>query len=345
MKLRYFLFSGIFALFLFLLTEILLRIALLYWGYPFFRPSDYLYSGIYDNVNEVREKKIQRGGDVKNVLILGGSVVSSPWSHLESRLDTILQKHYGKQTRFAVYNIAAPGHTSRDNVLKYSMLDDKRFDLVMYYEAINENRANNIPAKYFRQDYTHIRWYRDIELLRSHSEMNVTVIPFVIHKLINSVRDRLTHRIYASHEKVDPQFAKFGSDIKTAGAYRSNMSEIIKIARSRGDKLLLMSYASYFPPNVTLTGEESDVKHFAGCRFASPVVIWGNPENVKKGIGVHNTVIRALAGQYKTLFLDMENRMPKDSSLFCDVCHVSEPGAQRFAHEIVEFIVRYKILE
>lgn len=345
MKSRFLLFSGIFALFLLLLTEILLRIGLLFFGYPFFRPSDYLYSGFYDNVEEVREKEIRRVGGVKNVLILGGSVVSSPWSHLESRLDTILQKHYGKQTHFAVYNIAAPGHTSRDNVLKYSLLGDKQFDLVMYYEAINENRANNIPAGYFRQDYTHIRWYRDIEMLRSHSEMNFTVIPFVLHKLVSSVRDRLTHRIYASHEKVDPQFAKFGSDIKTAGAYRNNIAEIIKIAESRGDKLLLMTYASYFPENVVLTGGEEDVKYFAGCRFASPVTIWGKPEHTKKGIGVHNNIIRMLAKQHKTLFLDMESRMPKDPKLFCDVCHVSEPGAQRFAHEIVEFIVRHKILE
>ncbi|MCF0070330.1 hypothetical protein LZD49_07590 [Dyadobacter sp. CY261] len=345
MKSRYFLFPGIFAVFLLLLTEILLRIGLLFFGYPFFRPSDYLYSAFYDNMKEVREKEIKRNGDVKNVLILGGSVVSTPWSHMESRLDTILQKHYGKGNRYAFYNIASAGQTSRDILLKYNLLDDKRFDLVIYYEAINENRANNIPAKYFKQDYSHIGWYRDIELLRSRSEINLTVIPYVLQKMVGAIQDKLTHRIYVSHEKVDPQFEKFGSDIKTAGPYHSNISGIIKIAQSRGDKLLLLSYASYFPENVILTGDDKDSEHFAGCRFASPVKIWGKPENTKKGIGVHNSIIRKLAKQHKTLFLDMENEMPKDPKLFCDVCHVSEPGAQRFAHEIAEFIIRCKILE
>lgn len=345
MKSRNVLFSGIFALILLCLTESLLRLGLVFLGYPFFRPSDYIYKGFFENMQDLRTKEIRRGGAVKNVLILGGSVVSTPWSHLETRLDTILQKHYGKGTRFVFHNIAAAGHTSRDNALKYSLLEDKRFDLVMYYEAINENRANNIPAKDFRQDYSHMRWYRDIYLLRSHSEINITVIPYLLDKLIANVRDRLDHRIYISNEQVDPLFAQYGSDIKTKEPYRRNVEEIIATARRRGDKLLLMSYASFFPENVVLTGEQKDMDHFAGCNYASPVVVWGKPENVKKGIDVHNLVLRDLVKKHGTLFFDMEHHMPKDPKLFCDVCHVSEPGVQRFAHEIVDFFVQQKLLE
>lgn len=296
-------------------------------------------------MQDLRDKEIQRGGDVKNVLILGGSVVSTPWSHLETRLDTILQKHYGKGARYAFYNIAAAGHTSKDNALKYSLLEDKRFDLVMYYEAINENRANNIPAKDFRQDYSHMRWYRDIYLLRSHREINITVIPYLLDKLISNIIDRLDHRIFISNEKVDPQFEQYGADIKTKEPYRRNVEEIIEMARRRGDRLVLMSYASFFPENVVLTGEQKDMDHFAGCNYASPVVVWGKPDNVKKGINVHNLVLRELVQKHRTLFFDMEHHIPKDPKLFCDVCHISEPGAQRFSHEIVDFFVQEKILE
>ncbi|WAC12214.1 hypothetical protein [Dyadobacter pollutisoli] len=105
-----------------------------------------------------------------------------------------------------------------------------------------------------------------------------------------------------------------------------------------------MSYATYFPDNVKLTGEESDMKHFAGCNYASPVTIWGKPEGVRKGVQVHNRILKKLVAANRVLFLDMKNRMPKDSTLFCDVCHVSEPGAQHFAHEIVQFIIRQKAL-
>lgn len=344
MKLRYLAFSGIFALILLFVTEILLRCGLLFFGYPFLRPSDYLYAGFYSNVQAVKAADIHRGGDVKNVLILGGSVVSTPWSHLENRVDTILQKHYGLRGKYAFYNIAGAGHTSRDNAIKYGLLEGKQFDLVVYYEAINENRANNIPAKDFKKDYSHMSWYRDIYLLRSHPEINVTVIPYVLAKLVGFVTDRLNHRVYISHEKVDPQFAHYGADIKTEVPYRENLEQIIAIARKRGDHLLLMSYASYFPENVVLTGEQKDMDYFAGCHYATPVVVWGKAENVKKGIGVHNRVLRGLVAKHGALFLDMERRMPKDASLFCDVCHVSEPGAQRFAHELAAFIVSRQLL-
>lgn len=347
MKSRSFIFSSILVIFLYVLSEILLRLGLLFFGYPFFRPGNYLYSHFYPYVKEVRSKEIQRGGEVKNVLILGGSVVSTAWTHMESRLDTILQKHYGNKGRFAFYNVAEASHTSRDNVLKYRLLEDKRFDLVLYYEAINENRANNVPANGFRQDYSHMHWYRDIYLLESHPEINITVIPYVLDKIMGSIKDRLEGRIYISRGEVDPRFAQYGSDIKTEESYRRNLEEIIAIARKRGDKLLLMSYASFFPENVVLTGKEDDMKHFAGCnRFvATPVVMWGKPENVKKGIGMHNQVLRELARKHNTLFLDMELRMPKDRELFCDVCHLSGLGAQRFAAEVSEFIVAQGLLE
>ncbi|MCE6990326.1 hypothetical protein [Dyadobacter sp. CY323] len=344
MKLRLFLFSAIFFLILFLLTEILLRLTLVFFGYPFFKPSDNIYKSYYTNLDPVRQKDIKSNDDIFDVLILGGSVVSTPWSNLEARLDTILKDEY-KDRKFAFYNIAGAGHTSLDNALKYTLLDKQRFDLVFYYEAINENRANNIPAKDFRQDYSHIQWYDGIYLLQAHPEINITVIPYVVDKAIRFIRDNIKKRVFISQDKVDPAYAVFGSDIKTAVPYQKNIERLIKTAASRGDKLVLMSYASYFPPNVKLTGKEKDMKHFAGCRFASPVTIWGLPENVHKGIEIHNMGLRKLVKKYRMPFLDMEATMPKDSTLFCDVCHVSEAGAQRFAHEMAGFIIREKIVK
>src|SRR5690606_11270376 len=106
----------------------------------------------------------------------------------------------------------------------------------------------------------------------------------------------------------------FGADIKTAEPYESNIQKIIDTARSRKDSLVLISYATYFPASVKLTGEESDMKHFAGCNYASPVTIWGRPENVSKGVQVHNDILRKLVVTNQVSFLDMENLMPKDAA-------------------------------
>jgi len=345
MNWRPFLFSLIFFIILFVVTEIILRIALMCYGYPLLKPGDYLYSGFYPTISEMIEKDIRSDDDVQDVLILGGSVISTPWSNMEVRLDTILRKKYGQAKKFAFYNTAAAGHTSLDNLIKYKLLEDKRFDLVIYYEAINENRANCIPDADFRSDYTHIKWYCDIELLRAHPEINFTVIPYVCDLILKGIKDKIARKIYASREQVDPGFAKFGANIKTGSSYRKNIKDIINISRKRGDKLLLLSYASYFPKGVKLTGEQQDMDHFAGCHYASPVTIWGQAEFVKKGIMVHNRILTDLAKQNKTYFFDMAGNIPQDGRFFCDVCHVSEPGAQNFANKLTAYIVDFKLVE
>ncbi len=344
MKLRPVLFSAIFLLILFVFTELLLRLALLFYGYPFFQPSDYIYKGFYKELEPIAQADIQRDDSTKKLLILGGSVVSSSWSHLEDRLDTILQKTYPGGGKFAIYNAALAGHTSLDNRIKYDLLDQQRFDLVLYYEAINETRANNIPPDRFRADYSHFKWYSDLYVLKAHPEINFTVIPFLIHKIYRATKDALARRKYISQEAVKADYLKYGKDIKTAKSFDKNLSDLIRTARMRGDRLLLMTYATYFPEGVELTGEQSDMDHFAGCYFASPITIWGKPEYVQKGIVAHNDVTRKLAVEHGVELMPMAQRMPSDSALFCDVCHVSEPGAQKFARQLAGFIAEERLL-
>ena len=344
MKLRPILLSTVFFLILFVFTELLLRLALLFYGYPFFHPSDYIYKGFYKELEPIAQADIQRDSTVKKVLILGGSVVSSPWSHMEDRLDSILQKTYPGGGKFAIYNAALAGHTSLDNRIKYDLLDQQRFNLVLYYEAINETRANNIPPDQFRADYSHFKWYSDIYLLQAHPEINFTVIPFLIHKVYRAANDALTKREYISQDKVVENYVQYGQDIKTAASFRKNLRDIIQTAQRRGDKLVLMTYATYFPRNVQLTGGEEDKQHYAGCYFACAINIWGKPEYVKKGIAVHNEITRQLANQHHVTLMPMAQRMPPDSTLFCDVCHVSEPGAQYFAHQLAGFIGEERLL-
>lgn len=336
--------SLVFFVILFVFTEVLLRLVLVFYGYPFFSPSDYIFKGYYKDLEDVVEKDIRNDDDIKDVLILGGSVISTPWSGMEARLDSILKKHSNGDEKFAFYNVAAAGHTSLDNKLKYEMLHKQRFDLVIYYEAINENRANNIPKEHFRVDYSHMRWYNDIGLLQSHPEINFTVIPFITDLIVSKLRDKFNRKVYISYEEVDPSFTKYGNEIKTTASYQKNIDQIIHLAKERGEELLLMSYASYFPENYQLTGKQQDMEYFAGCYYASHVNIWGAPDNIKKGIAVHNEIIQKLALRNNVNFMDMANIMPKNCLFFCDVCHVSEAGAQYFAHQLSSFIVDQNLL-
>ncbi|GAB2785357.1 hypothetical protein GCM10027275_32300 [Rhabdobacter roseus] len=330
---------------LYLTTELLLRIGLSFLGYSFWKPSDRILTNYYPQLTDIVTQPISKQDAKKDILILGGSVVSTPWSHLEQRLDTLLRPAFPTGTEFQFYNVAAAGHTSADNLQKYKLLTDQRFDLVIYYEAINENRANNIPAEFFRSDYSHMKWYNDLNLLLSHTEINITVLPYVVHLISQRIGDKWSGKVYIDHENVDMVYKKYGGNIKTASSFRNNLAGIIELAQHRDEKLLLLSYASYFPEGVALTGEEADMQHFAGCNYASPVSIWGEAEYVAKGIQVHNNELRKLVTQYHPFYLDLEKKMPREPSFFCDVCHLNEPGAQYFSRQLAEHIIDQGLLK
>ena len=62
-----------------------------------------------------------------DVLLLGGSALDPDWGSIESRLAEKLRADLGDRCR--VYNLARPGHTSRDSLLKYRQLEKEEFDL------------------------------------------------------------------------------------------------------------------------------------------------------------------------------------------------------------------------
>ncbi|MCF0051723.1 hypothetical protein LXM25_16775 [Dyadobacter sp. LJ53] len=329
---------------LFVFSELVFRIALVFFGYPFFQPAKYLESKYYPYIQPMQQAAVERTDDTRNILILGGSVVNTHWSRLEMRLDTLFQKAYPDIRKFNFFNVAMPGHNSRDNMVKYRLLKDQHYDLVIYYEAINENRANNVPPEMFYPDYSHIKWYDEINLLLLHPELNITVMPYAVHLLYKSVRDRLRHRNFVSNEQVDPTYAVYGKDIKTAKSYYHNISDIARLASEKHDPLLLVKYTTFFPTGVKLTGEAADKQYFTPCYMVSPVTTWGKPENVLKGVRTHNQVLERVHREQKTYFFDISAVMPKDSATFCDVCHLSEPGAQRFAKELSKYVVSSGIL-
>jgi len=287
---------------------------------------------------------MERLKNSKSILILGGSVVNTYWSRMENRLDTLLQKKYPQQ-KFRFYNVAMAGHTSKDNRIKYQLLSKQYFDLVIYYEGINENRANNVSKKQFSDEYLHIQWYDDINLIQRHPEMNITVIPYATDFMLKFIYDKISGRTYISNENVEPENAKFGNEIKTQLPYFQNLNTIAKLATRKKDPLLLVKYASFFPKKILLTGNQNDKVYFSPCYIMSPVTTWGTAKNVQNGIAVHNIMLQKVANLNKTYLFDMPAALPQDSSMFCDVCHLSEKGARRFALELSKFIISSKVLE
>ena len=91
-----------------------------------------------------------------------------------------------------------PGHASRDSWLKYSALGAARFDLVLFYQGINDARANNAPPEVFREDYAHYAWYETVNALASYHRTSWFALPYTLDMLRIRMRQILTKDRYDS---------------------------------------------------------------------------------------------------------------------------------------------------
>lgn len=329
----------------FLALEIVFRFFFFGFTEGFFLPYQALLTRCYPELIPVFSQNSNPENNVKKVLILGGSVVSTNWSHLEKRLDTMLLPHFPKGTEIRVMNAAAPANSSLDNLIKYKALTGYHFDLVIFYEAINETRFNNIPPNFFKNDYTHVKWYQDVNLILEHPELRFTVLPYTLHFIYVKARDYYTKPPLLDMNGVASEFIMYGSQIKTSTPYRDNIQALINTVQSRKQRILLMSYASYFPEGIKLLGKKSEETLFGDCTFRTNINLWGDADNVKKGIQAHNQQMVELVARNKVDFLDMASLMPSRKQYFCDVCHLSPgQGAQQFATIVKDYIVSHKLL-
>jgi hypothetical protein len=329
---RSFLLGFISVLLLVLLLELVARLALFVMGFPFWTPGQAFTKKFYPELQKIIDTPITANDGYRDVLILGGSAISSEFSQMDSRLQKMLNADSAKnQPKVRVFNVAHPSHTSLDNLKKYQYLADKHFDLVIYYEAINENRANLVAKQNFRPDYQHILWYYDLALVEKHPEMSFTVLPYLIEKGVGLAIKKLGGQTILNREAMYPEQNAFGANIKTLETYTHNLAQMVALAKQRGAKFLPVTYAMYFPKSVAEKGMESNYDDFAPCRYPSPLILWGNPINVHKGVQQHNAALRRIASANALTLCDMDSLMPRQKSYYCDLCHLTPEGIAVFA--------------
>lgn len=256
-----------------------------------------------------------------DVLLLGGSVLEPTWGTVEQEIEQRLERLI--PGRFRICNLAQGGFTSRDSLIQYQHLERDRFDLVLVYDGINDVRMNCCPPELFRDDYTHFRWYHG---LAHRQEAGTT-------SLTSAALDRLRTTLDSIPLGTpDPRLLEYMSNPQTPRTVRSNLSEIVRIARERGDPLVLMTYASHIPADYSLekfgTGE-LDYAPVAKTRCA--VEQWGSPEHVTQILELQNAQVRELAAQSpEVAFVDQAGLLPRGADYFIDPCHLTSAGCTEF---------------
>jgi lysophospholipase L1-like esterase len=332
--------SGPTALLMLLLCAVSLEIAArAFWrvtrGIPLLRPDRILYSQ-YPEMRGADEQPARRGGDVFDVLLLGGSSLHMSWGQVQPALREQLALGGHKNVR--IYNLAMPGQTSQDSRIKYALLGRGRYDLVIVYDGINDTRTNNAPPDVFRADYGHYGWYELVNGLAPYHGRARFALPYTLRRIAIGVRQAARASRYVAIDSLQKDWIQYGSTVRSAATFERNLRDIIAIARSRGDPLLLMTFASHVPANYSL--EAFNAKQLDYGLHLTPIEAWGSREHVTAGVAAHNAIIRRLAAQHPGVRLvDQATLMQGAPQYFNDVCHFTIAGAVKFAENIRRALV------
>jgi hypothetical protein len=255
-----------------------------------------------------------------DVLLLGGSVLEQTAPALERALGQKLAGHV------RVFNLAKAAHTSRDSYFKQQRLAGQCFDLVIFYDGINDARMNCCPDDVFRDDYRHFSWYDSLETRLAAGTVSVSDI--LASKL---------NRGTLSFEVADGR--EFSDHVKTIAAYRRNLESIADAADRNHSRLLLVTFASDVPKNYSAEAFRAHRLGYGKGKYDVGLDVWGTPSGVQAAIAAHNAVVREVAARHKNAILDDEERqMPKSGTCFSDPCHFTEQGIATFVEHAVRAI-------
>ena len=317
-------------------------------------PRVLVYPRIADEINGFRDPEFRHAtppGQFR-VLGLGASnfVTGGFQPDFQRRLDEA-QRFREKKLSVRFVSSGVPAQMSYDALWKYQYwYRGYDFDLVVYYNGINDARANNYPSEVFRDDYTQFPYYQRFapvfEWIDRHpalsSSFGVTLGVSLYHRLKVQLEPAFRREAPYNDPREDPWLGE-GADVKTLPVFLRNTEEVLRVARERGQKVLLLTFAYYLPDDYT---NERFFAHQTDYSFSPDSVateVWGRKENVVAAIEAHNQAIRRVARNHPdALFFDMAKYLPRDREHFIDICHWTDLGREVFARGVLEAIASHE---
>ncbi len=256
-----------------------------------------------------------------HVLLIGGSVLY--FAGLDGRIESAFDPPAH------VYNLAQTAHSSLDarTKLEWALEHGYRFDYVIFYEAINDVRANNVPPDRFDLEYNHYFFYRRVNTvfsgrkpwLRALLHSSLFYRAYELASDLGSTRMFGRGLLHLAFPRED--WLRFGGEIKSAESYRLNLTSIADLCEQHGAKLIVPHYI-YDPrldqwANGKLAWTDDQANRYTEQ--------WGLAENVRKGIQAHNRVIEELSGRFH--FVDT-SPLERPGN-FVDPCHLTPEANQQ----------------
>ncbi len=239
---------------------------------------------------------------------------------------------------FRIFNLAKPGHTSRDSAIKYAALEGARFALVVEYDGINDVRFNNAPPDIFRGDYGHGRWYEIVNAMAPYHRHARAALPYTLRYLLLRAKQVMTRSSYVPQTQPRPEWTPYAREARSVGSFEANLTAMLSLARARGDRMMLMTFATHVPDTYSydafVTQRLDYVVHI------SPIELWGRLNDVAAAIGKQNVMVRRVAAAHPgAILVDQAALMAsagEQGPLYNDICHLTVAGSAIFARHILE---------
>jgi hypothetical protein len=257
-----------------------------------------------------------------HVLTLGGSVLFD--RDFTARLRRHLAPRVGGP--FGLTGAALRAHTSRSSVLKWRLLADRGWDVVVVYDGINDLVANHARPADYRDDYAHLgAWYVRGPLVDRS----------VIARLLYN---ELWHRPLHGEG--------MASGFRSVESLRANLRELVESARAHGATPVVSTFAWALPADYDLERFRRGELGYANPeRYdVTPVETWGPAPWVAEGLARTNVAIHEVARDTGALLFDAERVLGRDLRWFGDVCHPSAAGVERLAEALAGFLAEEGLL-
>ncbi len=269
------------------------------------------------------------------ILTLGGSAIfiRSMTERLKDSLNSV------SKSPVEVFGAALPTHNSMSSLIKYRLLSKYHFDYVIIYHAANDIFVNNVDAKHFKSDYSHmLPWYKRNFLL-DHS----LIARVIYNKLIWGRKIFGMEKIWYIFPTKEMENAM---NFVSEDLFKRNIKELVEAIHKKGGVPILMTYAWNIPDNYTREGFKAGTLGYNNPDKLSPtaVELWGKQEFVELAMQKHNRVIRQIAKEYDLLLIDQENMMGNNLYWFGDVFHFSDEGTEQFIKNTTDFFLEHGLL-
>lgn len=257
-----------------------------------------------------------------------------------------LVKNFCQDKTITVINAGVPGFDSAQSLGNLALrVMPYKPDIVIIYHAYNDLKAIR-PDMEFKPDYSHIH----PTPFGYHTKPN-----FIKRCLNNSmfyVRTRNKYREYITSKGLMDQYYDMEpgknrlSDIPKEAheTFERNIRSLVSIAQAGGSKVIISSFATLHDPSMDFTSTVQ-LEHLSELKKVELNMVMLFIPGLKlsavfNGIRHYNQVLKRIAAEENTGWVDNATLIPHEEKYFVDRVHFTSEGAKLMAQNLLPPVLK-----